>query len=182
MRVLVERGLERRRLAHPEQMVMRHVLGHRPTGLLATNYVFRRCPEIGPESFLQSLLTGHPMSCPTIRKRVPDVTSRVPCNCTFKVKTDHYPTPLLHLEEARARGLLPERGVHSERVEPKVVEDWARKVSHTREQIARLQNELAATERRLVTELGNMEDGRLALDDGFWRIGDDGKPEWVPGK
>jgi len=182
LRVLVERGLERRRLAHPEQMVLRHVLGHRPSGLLAVNYVFKRCPEIGPESFLQSMLTGHPMSCPTIRKRVPDVTARVPCNCTFKVKTDHYPTPLLHLEEARARGLLPERGAHVERVEPKVVEDWARKVAHTREQILRLQSELATTERRLTAELGLIEGGRLQTEDGQWRIGDDGKPEWLPRK
>lgn len=180
LRVLVERGLERRRLTHEEQMVLRHVLGYRPSGLLAVNYVFRRCPEVGPESYLQSMLAGHPMSCPKIRKRVPDVTARVPCNCEFKIKTDHYPTPLLHLDEARARGLLPERAPHRERVEPKVVEDWARKVAHTREQIARLQSELAATERRLATELAQMESGRLRLDDGEWSLDIEGNPQWTP--
>lgn len=180
LRVLVERGLERRRLSHEEQMVLRHVLGYRPSGLLATNYVFRRCPEVGPESYLQSMLAGHPMSCPKIRKRVPEVTARVPCNCEFKVRTDHYPTPLLHLDEARARGLLPERAPHQERVEPRVVEDWARKVAHTREQIQRLQAELVTTEQRLAAELALMESGRLRLDDGEWSLDAEGKPHWTP--
>ncbi|MCC6625258.1 MAG: hypothetical protein IT385_28680 [Deltaproteobacteria bacterium] len=182
LRVLVDRARERRRLTHEEQMVLRHVLGYRPSGLLAVNYVFSRCPEIGRESFLQSQLAGHPMSCPKIRKRVPDVTARVPCNCEFKVKTDHYPTPLLHLDEARARGLLPERAPHSERVEPAVVEDWARKVAHTREQIGRLQAELQATEQRLAVELAQLEGGRLVLEGGTWKLDGDGRPEWVPGR
>lgn len=180
LRVLVERGLELRRLDHPAQNVLRHVLGYRPIGLLAANYVFRRCPEVPVSAHLQSMLAGNPMSCAKIRKSVPDVTAHVPCNCVFKVRTDHYPTPLLHLDEARARGLLPERSAVDERPEPRVAEDWARKVAHTREQLVRIQSELAAAERKLVDELGRLDGGRLILPEGEWTLDSQGRLGWSP--
>lgn len=40
------------------------------------------------------------MSCPKIRKRIPQVTSRLECNCQFDGSGDHYPTPLLHRPNA----------------------------------------------------------------------------------
>jgi hypothetical protein len=180
VRTLVERGLERRRLTHDEQMVLRHVLGHRAIGLLAANYVFRRCPEIGPETLLQSVLTGNPMSCPKIRKRVPDVTNRVPCNCQFPTRQDHYPTPLLHLDEAKARGLLSVVPPPKERPDPKVAEDWARQVAHLREQLARLTRELEAAESGLQNGLALLGENGIELPEGKWIIGPDGKPKWMP--
>jgi hypothetical protein len=104
---LVERGLERRRLTHEEQNVIRHTLGHRPAGIAAVNYIFQRCPEIPTENHVKSILSGYPVSCPKIRKKVPDITSRLACNCEFRSRPDHYPSPLLHLDETRARGTFP---------------------------------------------------------------------------
>ncbi len=34
---------------------------------------------------------------PSIRKKIPHVTRRVPCNCPFEFAADRYPTPVLHL-------------------------------------------------------------------------------------
>lgn len=97
LRTLVERGLTTRRLNHDEQIVVRHTIGHLPIGVAAVNYVFRRCPEVGPEHHLKSVLGGNPISCPKIRKKIPQVTSKLPCNCHFGDHLDHYPTPNLHL-------------------------------------------------------------------------------------
>jgi hypothetical protein len=180
LRTLIERGLERRRLLHEEQMVLRHVLGHRAIGVLAANYVFRRCPEIGPETYLQSVLAGNPISCPKIRKRVPDVTHRVPCNCQFPTRQDHYPTPLLHLDEARARGQLDRLPAPKERPDPKVAEDWGRQVAHLREQVERLSRELLAAETALKAGLDGLEGKRIELPEGEWTMGSDGKPKWTP--
>jgi len=102
LRKLVKQGLETRRLSHAEQIVVRHTLGHRPIGIAAVNYLFRRCPEVGPDMYLKSVLSGHPISCPKIRKRIPEVTSRLPCNCHFGDQLDHYPTPNLHIRKLEA--------------------------------------------------------------------------------
>lgn len=86
-----------RKLSHDERVVMLHVLGHRPTGLLAVNYLLDRCVNVPETERLQTQFSGNPISCPKIRKRIPEVTSHLDCNCDFSFSPDHYPTPLLHL-------------------------------------------------------------------------------------
>ncbi len=192
MKKLVERGMDRRRLTHGEQLVIRHVLGHRPTGLHAVNHVFRRCPEIPVENHLKSILSGFPMSCHKIRKKVPDVTRSVSCNCEFRLRPDQYPTPLSHLEEAKGRGTYPrpvklaiatDEETRVATVAPEAASEWARRLSSAQETVARAARELREAERALVDALRMMPGGRIELPDGAWKLdgeGDAARPTWEP--
>ncbi|HQU46648.1 MAG TPA: CRISPR-associated primase-polymerase type A1 [Pirellulales bacterium] len=88
---------EHRRLSHEEQLVLIHSLGHVDGGPQAVNYLFNKCIDVGPEKLMKDRLKGNPVSCPSIRKKIPHVTRRVPCCCPFEFAADRYPTPVLHL-------------------------------------------------------------------------------------
>lgn len=88
---------EYRQLSHQEQLVLTHSLGHVEGGPQAVNYLLAQCVDVGPEKFMKSRLKGNPVSCPSIRKKIPHVTRRVACNCPFEYAKDRYPTPTLHL-------------------------------------------------------------------------------------
>lgn len=88
---------EYRQLTHQEQLVLTHSLGHVEGGPQAVNYLLAQCVDVGPEKFMKSRLKGNPVSCPSIRKKIPQVTRRVACNCAFEYAKDRYPTPVLHL-------------------------------------------------------------------------------------
>ena len=88
---------EHRQLSHEEQLVLIHTIGHVEGGPLAVNYLLGKCLDVGPEQFMKDRLKGNPVSCPSIRKKIRHVTRRLPCNCTFDVAPDRYPTPVLHL-------------------------------------------------------------------------------------
>jgi len=94
---LKEKVLKHRRLAHDEQVVLTHSLGHSSAGVLAVNYLFDSCVDVPATARLQTPLSGNPISCPRIRKRIPHVTGQVDCNCSFESAADQYPTPRLHL-------------------------------------------------------------------------------------
>jgi hypothetical protein len=94
---LKERAEQQRRLSHDEQIVLIHALGHSSAGVLAVNYLFDLCLDVPPAARLQAPLAGNPISCPKIRKRIPHITGRVNCNCSFEFAPQHYPTPRLHL-------------------------------------------------------------------------------------
>jgi hypothetical protein len=74
-----------------------HSLGHSGAGVLAVNYLLDACVDVAPTARLQSPLAGNPVSCPKIRKRIPQITGAVACNCRFDVGTGQYPNPRLHL-------------------------------------------------------------------------------------
>jgi tetratricopeptide (TPR) repeat protein len=88
---------EHRRLTHEEQLVLIHSLGHIDGGPQAVNYLFDKCIDVGPEKLMKDRLKGNPVSCPSIRKKIPHVTRRVACCCPFEFAADRYPTPVLHL-------------------------------------------------------------------------------------
>ena len=88
---------EHRRLSHEEQLVLIHTLGHLEGGPHAVNYLFDKCIDVGPEKRMKDRLKGNPVSCPSIRKKIPHITRRLPCNCPFEFAPDRYPTPVLHL-------------------------------------------------------------------------------------
>lgn len=94
---LKEKAERHRRLTHDEQVVLTHSLGHSAAGVLAVNYLFDACLDVPAAARLQTPFSGNPISCPKIRKRIPHITSRVNCNCSFESFPDHYPTPRLHL-------------------------------------------------------------------------------------
>ena len=80
-----------------ETVILIHSLGHLNHGPEAVNAIFLRCDNADPTLFLKSRLKGNPVSCPKIRSRIPDVTSTVPCNCSFDLNLNLYPTPLIHV-------------------------------------------------------------------------------------
>jgi hypothetical protein len=88
---------EHRRLSHEEQLVLIHSVGHVAGGPQAVNYLFNKCIDVGPEKLMKDRLKGNPVSCPSIRKKIPHVTRRVACCCPFEFAADRYPTPVLHL-------------------------------------------------------------------------------------
>lgn len=88
---------EHRRLSHEEQLVLIHSLGHVEGGPQAVNYLLHKCIDVGPEKLMKDRLKGNPVSCPSIRKKIPHITRRVPCSCPFEFAADRYPTPVLHL-------------------------------------------------------------------------------------
>jgi hypothetical protein len=97
LRALKAKVEEHRRLTHDEQMVLVHSLGHSGAGVLAVNYLLDACVDVPPTARLQSPLAGNPVSCPKIRKRIPQITGAVPCNCRFDIGAGQYPNPRLHL-------------------------------------------------------------------------------------
>jgi tetratricopeptide (TPR) repeat protein len=97
LRALKAKVDEHRRLTHDEQVVLAHSLGHSGAGVLAVNYLLDACVDVPPTARLQSPLAGNPVSCPKIRKRIPQITGAVACNCRFDVAAGQYPNPRLHL-------------------------------------------------------------------------------------
>jgi hypothetical protein len=94
-------------LTHDEQVVVIHSLGHSGAGVLAVNYLLDACVDVPPTARLQSPLAGNPVSCPKIRKRIPQVTGAVACNCRFDVAAGQYPNPRLHLVTLPASAAAP---------------------------------------------------------------------------
>jgi tetratricopeptide (TPR) repeat protein len=97
LRALKTKVEEHRRLTHDEQVVLMNSLGHSGAGVLAVNYLLDACVDVPPTARLQSPLAGNPVSCPKIRKRIPQITGAVSCNCRFDIAAGQYPNPRLHL-------------------------------------------------------------------------------------
>lgn len=138
---------DERRLSYTEQVVLRHTLGHLGRGPEALNYLLDRCVDVGREGFLVHRLTGNPMSCPRIRQRVPEVTSRVACDCSFPLNPDRYPSPVLHLAEFE--GYAPE-------------EDWGGEANG--DSVARRYAELSSQAKRIQEELAELRELLTARD------------------
>ncbi|MBW2043171.1 MAG: tetratricopeptide repeat protein [Deltaproteobacteria bacterium] len=102
IKALVEKIHQTYRIEKDEAMVLIHTVGHLDHGPEIINELFERCAHADPTYFLKSRLKGNPMSCPKIRLRVPSVTSRVACNCTFDPDAHLYPTPVIHARAAVA--------------------------------------------------------------------------------
>lgn len=98
IRHLVEKAKQFRELNNDEAMVLVHSIGHLDKGPDAVNGFLRECPSADESLFLKSRLRGNPVSCPKIRSRIPEVTSKVTCNCQFDPRLSVYPNPLIHLQ------------------------------------------------------------------------------------
>ncbi|MBF0227855.1 MAG: hypothetical protein HQK76_20605, partial [Desulfobacterales bacterium] len=80
-----------------ERMVIIHSIGHLDNGADAVNDILQKCVNADPLLFMKSKLRGNPVSCPRIRSRIPEITSKTACNCQFDPSINLYPTPLLHV-------------------------------------------------------------------------------------
>lgn len=157
---------EHRRLDRDERVVLQHTLGYLPAGVLAVNYLFDLCVDVPSAERLQTPFRGNPISCPKIRKRIPQVTSSVPCHCEFPWAPERYPTPLLHLQNPKLE--LP-KPPESEPMRFDPVER-ARVLGNLWRKRQQLEQEIAALEAQLVEYLDRqggsleLEEGRLELE------------------
>jgi len=167
---------EHQRLSHDEQLVLIHSLGHIEGGPQAVNYLFNRCADVGAEKFLKDRLKGHPMSCPSIRKRIPHITRRVNCNCPFEFAADRYPTPVLYLLTLPETAPAPPAALAD-------VAALAQKFGVLDRRRAELQQEWELLRRLLVESLSRLPDRQVSFDEGDYRVESrDGVDEliWTP--
>ncbi|HLC15252.1 MAG TPA: CRISPR-associated primase-polymerase type A1 [Thermodesulfovibrionia bacterium] len=96
LRRIVEKINHESSITNEESIVLTHTLGYLDNGPDAVNQLFQRCVNANPSNFLKSRLKGNPISCPKIRNRIPEITSKVACNCQFNLSTNLYPSPVVH--------------------------------------------------------------------------------------
>ncbi|MBM4318969.1 MAG: tetratricopeptide repeat protein [Deltaproteobacteria bacterium] len=90
-------------LSNDERLALTYTVGHLATGPQAVNALLARTLTTEASAFLKSRLRGHPMSCPKLRSRLPDIAAAVSCDCRFDAQAGLYPTPLLHLQSLPGR-------------------------------------------------------------------------------
>ncbi len=98
LRKLFEKLLQEHQASHEEYLVLVHTLGHLEQGPQTVNWVLKQCYNVQPDQFMKSPLRGNPMSCPKIRSKIPQITSRSSCTCQFSETLGAYPHPLLFLQ------------------------------------------------------------------------------------
>ncbi len=96
--LLVNKLQQTRQLSNDEKIVLKFTLGNLDEGVELVNHLFALIPGIPDTDLLKTRLSGNPISCPKIRKRLSEVTRSVDCACPFE-DTDSYPNPLLHLRQ-----------------------------------------------------------------------------------
>ena len=101
IRFLYDKIREYSELTNDEIIILTHTIGYILNGPEAVNYLLKLCPGVSDRYYLKSSLRGHPISCPKIRKRIPDVTSKLSCNCKFENYPDMYPTPVLYIQDLK---------------------------------------------------------------------------------
>ena len=157
---------EHRRLSHEEQLVLIHSLGHLEGGPQAVNYLFAKCVDVGPEKTMKDRLKGNPVSCPSIRKKIPHLTRRVACNCGFEFASDRYPTPVLHLLTLPAERSLPDP---SPAAEPGLVQ-LAQRYGVMERRRAEILQEWEELRTDLVQALRRLPERTIACEGGSYRL------------
>ena len=102
LRALVGKVEMTGQLSHDEIRVFTHTVGHIATGPGAVNFILSRCLQTDASLYLKRPLRGNPMSCASIRSKIPEVTANLPCDCRFSQRAGLYPTPTLHLSQPSA--------------------------------------------------------------------------------
>lgn len=162
LRRLVTQAIEERRLSYHEATILVHTFGYVPNGVAAANYLFALVGTVPSHVYLKSPLRGNPVSCVKIRARIPEVTSRVPCNCVFPDVQDLYPTPLLHL-----RGQASEEDVAPN---PSSIHELVRKAQTIQNRIAVWQADLAALRQAIIAAVKQEPQPYLDLGDCTVRV------------
>ena len=156
---------ECQRLSHEEQLVLIHSLGHLEGGPQAVNYLLDKCIDVGPEKHMKARLKGSPISCPSIRKKIPHVTRRVACNCAFEFASDRYPTPVLHLLTLPPDKALPQAAP----AEPSLVQ-LAQRYAAIERRRAEILAECEQLRQALVQALRTLPDRSLPCPGGSYRL------------
>ncbi len=169
---------EHRRLSHEEQLVLIHSLGHLEGGPQAVNYLFDKCVDVGPEKFMKDRLKGNPVSCPSIRKKIPHVTRRIACNCNFEFAEDRYPTPVLYLLTLPAAEVQPPAAAASAGLAA-----LAQRFGVMERQRAEIEEQWKELRQSLIAALAAMPEREVACAGGRYRLLErEGVEElaWVP--
>jgi len=156
---------EHRRLSHEEQLVLIHTLGHLPGGPQAVNYLFGKCIDVGPEKLMKDRRKGNPVSCPSIRKKIPHITRRLACNCPFEFAPDRYPTPVLYLLTLPA-----EAPAAPPAAAPEPLVALAQRFGVLERQRAELDTQWKELRQALMAALAAMPERTVAWDDGRYRL------------
>ncbi len=156
---------EHRRLSHEEQLVLIHTLGHLEGGPQAVNYLFGKCIDVGPEKLMKDRLKGNPVSCPSIRKKIPHVTRRLACNCHFEFAPDRYPTPVLYLLT-----LPPDEQRPQPAAAPEGLAALAQRFGVLERQRAELEAQWKELRQSLIAALAAMPERAVACAGGRYRL------------
>ncbi len=179
---LKDQALETRRLSYKEQLALRHTLGHLPRGVLAVNWIFERCGDVPAQNFLKSPLSGNPVSCAKLRRRVKKTAARVCRRCKFKKETDTYPHPLRHMEDAPAMQGPDEK----DRREDRTVEDMGRQLGSLMAMDRDLDREAADLRVAMLESMKASGADRIAYGEGEFVLheekGEVPSLEWVPAR
>ncbi|GIW95114.1 MAG: hypothetical protein KatS3mg110_3155 [Pirellulaceae bacterium] len=161
---LKRRADEHRHLTYDEQLVLMHTLGHLESGPLAVNYLLEKCVDVGPDKLMKARFRGNPMSCPTIRRKIPHITSRVPCNCDFSFASDRYPSPVVHLVTLSAKE--PDAPCEGHEPLPQV----AHRLAHLEQRLRELAKEQQSLRDHLVERLRQTPERSVSCPAGSYRL------------
>lgn len=156
---------EHRHLTYEEQLVLIHTMGHLESGPLAVNYLLQKCVDVGPDKQMKSRLRGNPMSCATIRRKIPHITSRVPCNCDFSFAPDRYPHPVVHLLTFKETPQSPPQPG-----EPEPLEQVALRLAHLEQRRRELEKEFQQLHHVVVERLRRTVDRAVRCEAGCYRL------------
>ncbi|MBF2053912.1 MAG: hypothetical protein IGS03_10680 [Candidatus Sericytochromatia bacterium] len=154
-----------RQLNLNEQLVLIHSLGHLEQGVLAVNYLLARAANVSPEKFLKSRLKGNPVSCVKIRSRIPHITSKVGCKCSFAEAPEQYPTPTLHLHSLASTDRPAAAADNAEQL--------ARRYATLERRLKELESEYLTLGRELAEHLRQQPEAVLELPEGWYRLQQD---------
>jgi hypothetical protein len=155
LRAVVEGVLDGAPLDRDAALVVEHSLGHLPEGVGAVNWL---CARAGLPEPMGRPHAGSPVSCARVRKRLPGVAQRVPCDCRFATRSS-YEHPLLHAEGVAAEAPTP--------VQPPI-EQQLRALASLDARLGALQAEHDALRRHVVDRLVALPEGALVVDGLRW--------------
>ena len=105
---LVEKAYTVHHLTNDERLVLACVFAHLgDEGREFLHTVIGRCLDYDREITQYQIehTHPHPISCPKIRRYLPDVTSSVNCACEFDLPEGGYPSPVLHTDRDFTKGM-----------------------------------------------------------------------------
>lgn len=143
LKALAEKARVTHHLAHEERMVLKCVLAHMgEPGQKLIHALVGHCLDYAPQVTQQQIerTPPHPISCPKIRQRLPEITSGVNCACQFALPDGGYPSPLLHLDGEFTRGRSQAAGKNGVLVERYV--QLRREVQKLRQELLSVEDDL----------------------------------------
>lgn len=161
--MLKTKAITEQRLTYEERLVLRHSLGHLPSGVRAVNYLLGVCAEVPADQYLVSPLRGSPISCAKIHQRTAHLTAKVDITCACPETTETYPHPLLFIED-----LEPDPG----EVAQDSLDGLARTYAALRRRKDVVAEDAQDLEHRLIAALESRPDRSIVLPDGSYCLVD----------